>query len=268
MVRKLVVLFGCVVVLASCVTTEPRSTAVDIASYKNECATERIGQKPAGGSTAEIATNTIVEMVTVTKIVDGDTIKVLIDEDGDGVFQEISVRFNGVSTPERGKRGAKPPTRLLKKLLLNQTVYLERQVDNDEPATGRYKRRLLRDVYVLDQVTNERIFVNALLVERGFAKVTPVGNNRKWNTKLKELQVTAKECRRGIWRENTAQPRSIGRKKKRQHRSGHHGRSILLLPKSAFFGTLINIIRVIARSRRRRGNPFTSDCFAPLAMTI
>ncbi|MDO8582027.1 MAG: thermonuclease family protein [bacterium] len=236
--RRLIVLFGCVVALASCVTTEPRSTAVDIASYKNECAREASGHKPIGNTT-EAATNAIVEVATVKKILDGDTIKVWMDEDGDGVFEEVSVRLIGVSTPERGKRGADKPKKLLTKLLLNKTVYLERQIVGEEPATARYKRRLLRDVYVLDQRTNERIFVNALLVERGLARVTPVGENRAWNKKLKELQALAKKKHRGLWRDSAAQPRNSGRKKKRKHRSGHHGRSFLLLPKRAFFGMLL-----------------------------
>lgn len=89
----------------------------------------------------------------VTKVVDGDTVDVIID----GKTERL--RFSGINTPETDECYYQEAKDELAKLILNKEVYIQQ----DKTDRGNYGR-LLRYVYVDD------LLVNQHLVENGFAK--------------------------------------------------------------------------------------------------
>lgn len=99
----------------------------------------------------------------VTRVIDGDTI---VLENG------TRVRYIGIDTPERDEAGYQEATEANRKLVEGKKVRLEYDVDRID----RYDRTLAY-VYV------NGIFVNAYLLENGFAEVMTI----KPNVKYKEL---------------------------------------------------------------------------------
>ena len=90
-----------------------------------------------------------IEHAKVTRIVDGDTIKINNNE---------TIRFLGINTPERGEEYYQEAKEFLEKLILNKTIKIERgKEDRDQ------YERLLRYVFL----ENENI--NLELVENGLA---------------------------------------------------------------------------------------------------
>ena len=115
----------------------------------------------------------------MTKVIDGDTI---VLENG------TRIRYIGINTPERGKPFYKEATEANRELVEGKKVRLEYGFQNDP-----YKRTL---AYVyLDDGT----FVNAWLVENGFARVSTYPPNVKYQDKFTELKRQAKEEKRGLW---------------------------------------------------------------------
>ena len=94
------------------------------------------------------------ESARVVRVIDGDTIVVLLDG------EEERVRYIGIDTPELGTMcGVK--ARLVNSLLVSGKVV---QLEKDVSERDRYGR-LLRYVYA------DGVMVNARLVEEGHAKV-------------------------------------------------------------------------------------------------
>lgn len=130
---------------------------------------------------------------TVTNVVDGDTIDVVLDEGF-----EARIRFLGVNTPETvdPRRpvecfGAEA-SNYAKTILSGERVLLEADPQADE--RDRYGR-LLRNVFLADGTD-----VNALLVERGYAYAYlgfPMDPERK--AELKRLENRAREGELGLW---------------------------------------------------------------------
>ncbi len=125
-----------------------------------------------------------------TRVIDGDTIEVEIE----GVSYKI--RYIGIDTPELHH-----PTKPVgyyaqeayeknRELVEGKTVYLEKDVSE----TDRYGR-LLRYVYVGD------VFVNAYLVQQGYALVSTYPPDVKYQDRFLELQREAREAGRGLWGE-------------------------------------------------------------------
>lgn len=92
----------------------------------------------------------------VVRIVDGDTIRVDIDD------EEYSVRYIGINTPETNEKGGANATNENRRLVAGQTVYLEKDVSDTD-----HYGRLLRNVFLEDGT-----FVNAELVKSGHAEVS------------------------------------------------------------------------------------------------
>jgi micrococcal nuclease len=92
-------------------------------------------------------------LATVTRIIDGDTIDVMIDGE---IYR---VRYIGMNTPERGEPCFTESTEANRQLVEGRQVRLERDVSE----TDRFDR-LLRYVYV------DNVLVNAALVEQGWAE--------------------------------------------------------------------------------------------------
>ena len=136
----------------------------------------------------------------VLRVTDGDTIRVRLrpadaralgTEDG----RVERVRYIGMNTPEtrHSPRGPEPfgeaATEANRRLVKDQTVRLVPGVDERD----RYGR-LLADVYLPDGT-----FVNAKLVEDGFARVMTVPPNVRHADRLRALEREALEAGRGLW---------------------------------------------------------------------
>ncbi len=129
--------------------------------------------------------------VKVVRVVDGDTIQVCCI-----VWKREKVRYIGINTPE-----TKHPTKGVeyygqeaaeanRKLVDGKTVRLEFDVQEQD----RYGR-LLAYVYL-----EEGTFVNAWLVQHGYAAVMTVPPNVKHQELFLRLQREAREEGRGLWR--------------------------------------------------------------------
>ncbi len=129
--------------------------------------------------------------VKVVSVVDGDTIQVCCIG-----WKREKVRYIGINTPE-----TKHPTKEVehfgeeaseanRKLVEDKTVVLEFDVERRD----RYER-LLVYVYLKDGT-----FVNAWLVEHGFAQVMTVPPNVKHQELFLKLQREVRKERRGLWR--------------------------------------------------------------------
>ncbi len=129
--------------------------------------------------------------VQVVRVIDGDTIQVCC------VFGDrVTVRYVGVDTPEihHPMKGVEPygkeASEANRKLVDGKTVRLEFDVQEQD----RYGR-LLAYVYL-----EEGTFVNAWLVENGYAAVMTFPPNVKHEGLFRSLQREAREERRGLWR--------------------------------------------------------------------
>jgi micrococcal nuclease len=116
----------------------------------------------------------------VTYVVDGDTLDIQTGE---------RVRLSGINTPESGECYYLEAKEELKKLTMGKQVLLE----NDVESAGKYGRRLA-------YIHVDQIFVNGILVEKGFAKVYDKYNSttRKYK-ELKELEKQAIKANLGVW---------------------------------------------------------------------
>jgi micrococcal nuclease len=127
---------------------------------------------------------------SVTRVIDGDTIEVEIEG------ESYKVRYIGIDTPELHhptkpvEYYAQEAYEKNRELVEGKTVYLEKDVSE----TDQYER-LLRYVYVGDT------FVNAYLVQQGYALVSTYPPDVKYQERFVELQREAREAGRGLWGE-------------------------------------------------------------------
>ena len=130
--------------------------------------------------------------VQVVQVVDGDTIEVCCI----GGKRE-KVRYIGIDTPEtkhptKGVEAyGKEASEANRKLVAGRSVRLEFDVQQRDKYG-----RLLAYVYLEDGT-----FVNARLVEQGYAQVMTVPPNVKHQELFLRLQREAREARRGLWSE-------------------------------------------------------------------
>jgi micrococcal nuclease len=135
----------------------------------------------------------------VVKVVDGDTIDVVIDS------KQYRVRYIGVDTPEtvHPTRGVEPggieASNRNKQLVGGKTVYLEK----DTSETDQYGR-LLRYVWLEDGT-----MVNAQLVGEGYAQVATYPPDVKYQDRFLALQRKAMEEGLGLW-VLSASPTALG----------------------------------------------------------
>ena len=124
----------------------------------------------------------------VTRVVDGDTIRVQIDG------QEYRVRYIGIDTPEtvdpRRPVGCfgKEASERNRQLVEGQTVGLEKDVSETDSFD-----RLLRYVWIEDRM------VNATLVEEGYALASTYPPDVRYSVRFAALQSEAREAARGLW---------------------------------------------------------------------
>ena len=140
---------------------------------------------------APVSSQSDSALVQVVRVIDGDTIQVCC------VFGDREkVRYIGINTPEihHPMKGIEPfgkeAAEANRKLVDGKTVRLEFDVQQ----VDRYNR-LLAYVFLKDGT-----FVNAWLVEHGFAQVMTVPPNVKHQELFLKLQRGAREARKGLWR--------------------------------------------------------------------
>ena len=116
----------------------------------------------------------------VVNVVDGDTLDL---EDGS------RVRLSGINTPETGECYYDEAKGKLADLVLDEWVYLERDVSDE----GKYGR-LLRYIYLDD------LFVNGFLVKEGYAVVYDKykDDTRRYD-ELKNYELVAVDNFLGVW---------------------------------------------------------------------
>jgi micrococcal nuclease len=127
----------------------------------------------------------------VTRVVDGDTIHVAVGG------QDETVRYIGIDTPESVKPGtpvqcfAKAAGAANSRLIEGRRVRLA----YDAERRDRYGR-LLAYVYRAD----DGAFVNARLVEDGYARTLTIPPNVRFADRFASLARSAREHERGLWR--------------------------------------------------------------------
>jgi len=119
----------------------------------------------------------------VSRIVDGDTIVVVIDG------QSYDLRYIGIDSAEVGDAFGAEATAGNEALVGGKTVYLEKDVSE----TDRYDR-LLRYVYLADGT-----FVNAELVRQGFAEAKDYPPDSKYREVLDAAEQEARVALVGVW---------------------------------------------------------------------
>ena len=124
----------------------------------------------------------------VTRVVDGDTIRVEIDG------EEYRVRYIGIDTPEtvdpRRRVGCfgKEASERNRQLVEGKTVGLEKDVSETDSFD-----RLLRYVWIEDRM------VNATLVEEGYALASTYPPDVRHSDQFAGLQAQAREASQGLW---------------------------------------------------------------------
>lgn len=128
---------------------------------------------------------------TVIRITDGDTFVV-----DDGTKKGMKVRLIGVDAPESRKTGkkeigffGKESKEYLEKILANTRVRLEYDVNKYDQYM-----RVLAYVY-----SEDGTFLNAKMVEEGYAQVMTVPPNVKYSELFLKLQQSARLKNKGLW---------------------------------------------------------------------
>lgn len=151
------------------------------------------GSSPASTPTPSSAAN--LQSATVHRVVDGDTIIVII------AGREERLRYIGIDTPESVQPNTPvecfghEASQANADLVEGRTVYLERDI-SDRDRFG----RLLRYVYV-DGPTGDLLFVNLELVAQGYAHAVTFPPDVRHVAALRAAERAARETERGLWAE-------------------------------------------------------------------
>jgi micrococcal nuclease len=122
----------------------------------------------------------------VDRIIDGDT---FVLTDGK------RVRLLGIDAPEIGEHCGTQAMQKLASLILDQMVYLEKDVSE----TDQYDR-LLRYVFIDGAFVHSMLFVNLILVEEGYAWAGSYSPDVKYASELADAEKSARNRNRGcLW---------------------------------------------------------------------
>ena len=116
----------------------------------------------------------------VKRAIDGDTIELETGE---------KVRLIGIDTPEAGQHYGKEASNFTRKMVEGKQV----QIIFDVQKKDRYNR-LLAYVFLEDST-----FLNAELLEQGYAKIATYPPNVKYVEEFRQLDQEARENVRGLW---------------------------------------------------------------------
>ena len=134
------------------------------------------GEFDSGNTEEDSANNPVYK---VTEVIDGDTIVLLGGE---------RIRFIGMNTPEEGMYFYAEARDVLKIMILEKEVWLEKDVSEHD----QYGRKL-RYVYHGD------IFANLEMVKRGFANIFTYPPDVKYTEQFLEAERYARENDLGLW---------------------------------------------------------------------
>lgn len=130
------------------------------------------------------------DVVRVFKVVDGDTFWVK-----NGIGKNVKIRLIGIDAPEdrNAFRKRKHPfgitsKRYLDSLILHKEIRLEYDVD----SLDRYGRTLAY-AYL------KKIFINANMIQQGYAVLMTIAPNIRYESQFVVLQKYARENRLGLW---------------------------------------------------------------------
>jgi len=162
-----------------------------VACETNPCPCYTGTQLPDGDDTSTGPTR-VVQMARITRVVDGDTVKVRLTDTG----RRRTVRMIGIDTPEMSREcGAGLATRSLEKLAPRGTK-VKLVSDPTQDLEDRYGR-ILR--YVTKR--KDQRDLNRAQVYLGWAKVYVYGGNPFERTKsYRVAKQQAKDAPRGIWK--------------------------------------------------------------------
>lgn len=121
--------------------------------------------------------------IKCTRIIDGDTIEI-----EDEIGTKYKVRYIGIDAPETSEDYGDISTEKNSELVKDKIVKLEKDISN----TDKYGR-ILAYVYV------DKIFVNAYLIQEGYAQIYTYPPDVKYADYFLELQQEARECNNGLW---------------------------------------------------------------------
>ena len=186
---------------SSIITTTVKTTTVPISTTKTKitATTTRTSIEPAKSTITTTHSTTVTSSATtiasttppvtvgqaqVTRIIDGDTIEVLISG------KTFTVRYIGMDTPETGETLFQAATDKNAEMVSGKIVRLEKDVSEVDKMDN---PRLLRYVYIGD------IFVNAELVRLGYARATPYPPDVKYESLFSTLENEAKAAQLGMW---------------------------------------------------------------------
>jgi micrococcal nuclease len=148
------------------------------------------GDGRSGGASSGAGTPRGTLRGRVTRIVDGDTIKVAVGS------RRETVRYIGIDTPEEVKPGVPVECFARRAAARNRGLVSGRAVvlRLDANPRDRYGR-LLAYVYRAD----DGLFVNAALVRDGYARTDPFPDNRMHAALFARLDARARARRSGLW---------------------------------------------------------------------
>ncbi len=139
-----------------------------------------------------------VSAIEVIKIIDGDTIDVLLENGKTG-----RIRLIGVNTPEKGSPYFAECTAYTKEKLLGKQVYLEFDVAEKD----RYQRYLAYiwfkpprnyDLPLLEEIRSDMF--NSQLLLSGYGQVMTIPPNVKYQEYFLTFEREAREKGRGLWK--------------------------------------------------------------------
>jgi len=135
------------------------------------------------------------EIATCIEVIDGDTIKVEIDG------KTYKVRYIGIDTPELHHPNKPVEEYAQEAYEFNKSLVdgKELKLVKDVSETDKYDR-LLRYVYVGD------LFVNAELVEKGYANASPYPPDVAYEDEFRELETQARNAQIGLWVPEAEEP--------------------------------------------------------------
>lgn len=187
--RTLFLLLSIALVLAGCDVENFSSTPES--SQPAAAARPTATARPLGATPASVATD--LQPATVRRVVDGDTIIVVVDG------REERLRYIGIDTPESVQPNApvecfgREAARANASLVEGRTVYLERDVSNRDRFG-----RLLRYVYV-ESPRGDLLFVNLELVGQGYAQAVTFPPDVRHAATLRSAERDARDAGRGLW---------------------------------------------------------------------
>lgn len=130
----------------------------------------------------------------VTKVIDGDTIRVSL-QDG----RTETVRYIGIDTPETHHPHKGVEELGIEAWKINSGLVLHRRVklETDVESRDRFGRLL---AYVWLEDDGETTMVNGTMLRKGFAMIFTIPPNLRYTTLFRKAFMEAREAREGLWK--------------------------------------------------------------------